>query len=158
MPKKRCFKNERRGRGETSSPLLAFQRGHSLWEAEPGPGLLPLTERGQWPPAFFATTWHFPCKTAEVLIIRIGQEQELFIEACCFPAGAGSGSPVEPFISALTMTVCCRAFRAQQRFPHSSERPELAPVIVRIWQRQKERESLANTYFSFCTVFLSLSS
>lgn len=99
----------------------------------------------------------FLYQTAEVVIIRIGQEQELFIEACCFPAGAGSGSPVEPFISTLTMTVCCRAFRAQQGFPHSPEPPELAPVTVRIWQRQEERESLANTYFSFWTVFLSLS-
>lgn len=39
LPKKPSFKNERKGRGETSSPLLAFRRGHSLWEAEPGPGL-----------------------------------------------------------------------------------------------------------------------
>lgn len=71
-------------------------------------------------------------RAAEVLIIRIGQEQELFIEPCCFPARAGSGSPVEPFISPLTMTACCRAFRAQQGFPHSPGPLELAPGTVRI--------------------------
>jgi len=69
--KKKCFKKNGGEGEETSSPLLAFHRGHALYEAEPGLRLLTLTEWGQLPRTFCATTQYFPYKIAEVLIIRI---------------------------------------------------------------------------------------
>lgn len=107
-------------------------------------------------PTFFAATQYFPYKIAEMLIILIQYQQLLVIEACCFPAQAGSGSPAEAFLSGVAMTVrLWQWLSAAALSEHNKDFFTAPPAIAQIRQRQKERESLANTPFSFCSVFLS---
>lgn len=143
------------GKGKKLHPLCwRFVEDKPLREAQPGP--LTLWEWGQVSPTFFATTQYFPYKTAEVLIIQIRYQQLLVIEACCFPAQAGSGSPAEPFISGVTMTV--RVWQwpsAAALSEHNKDFFTASPAIAQIRQRQKETELLANMPFSFCSTSLS---